>query len=247
LPTPPRPVIACGWVMAPRPEAERALRSSSSSRLRPRKGGFLPQDLVLRRARKERLLGRLAPEPADALQQLLLRLRLLAADQVLVDDLRQQALGLAGTHADRDQPVVHARGVSGEGGNPFRGGEARGEVVGREDGDGVARLLDRPIHLEDEVALEIPVLEDGRVAGLLERPGDPGRPVAVGPGEADEEVALAVRGVSHPGCRWYIVAARRRRHLTTADISTLAVGCRGARRQGPPVRPARGNFPVSDY
>src|SRR3954447_22385512 len=75
------------------------------------------------------------------------------------------------------------------------------------------------MHLLDEATAEVPVLEEDPVAVRVEHPGDPGRPLAVGLVEADEEVALAVRGVSHPGRRYVRAIVHRRRHLTRIGAS----------------------------
>src|SRR3712207_7003365 len=50
-------------------------------------------------------------------------------------------------------------------------------------------------------ALPISVLEEDRVASLLQHPGNPSRPGAISLVEADEEIALAIRGVGHAGDR----------------------------------------------
>src|SRR3954454_23166286 len=58
-----------------------------------------------------------------------------------------------------------------------------------------------------EGATEVLVLEPVGVACLGQRAGEPAGPGPVGAGEADEEVALGVRGVGHSGCRWARVVA----------------------------------------
>ena len=66
-------------------------------------------------------------------------LHLIAADKIDVDDLGEQALTRALAHPHRDQQIVLARRILGEARRPLGGGEGRGQVVGREDGDGAAR------------------------------------------------------------------------------------------------------------
>ena len=148
-------------------------------------------------AGKQRRLVRLEADAFDTPEEPVACGSLAAADEVDIDDLGQQALELTRAHPHRDQQVVLAGGILGEAGGPLGGGKAGGEIVGREDGDGAARLRVRLVHLEDEVALEVPVLEEDRVALLFQHPGDPGRPGAVSLVEADEEIALVVRRIGH--------------------------------------------------
>ena len=80
---------------------------------------------------------------ADAtypIEKALLGRSLAAADKIDIDDLGQQTLELTWPYPYRDEQVVVARRILGEARRPFRGSETRGEVVGREDGDGAARL-----------------------------------------------------------------------------------------------------------
>src|SRR5215210_1573570 len=62
----------------------------------------------------------------------------------------------------------------------------------REHGDGAIRLTLGPVHVLNEVAPEIPVLKPNGVTGLLQHPGNPGRPVSISFVEAYEEVSLVV-------------------------------------------------------
>src|SRR3954451_21239897 len=58
----------------------------------------------------------------------------------------------------------------------------------------------RPVHVLDEVAAEVPVLEPDRVAGLLQHPSDPRCPASISLVEADEEVALSAHITSQGRC-----------------------------------------------
>src|SRR5688572_1171086 len=66
-----------------------------------------------------------------------------------------------------------------------------------EHGEGAIGLLVSTVHVLDEVAAEVPVLEPDRVAGFLQNPSDPSRPGAVSLVEADEEVTLGPQVISH--------------------------------------------------
>src|SRR4051794_1484530 len=67
----------------------------------------------------------------------------------------------------------------------------------REHGEGAIGLLVGAVHLLDEVAPEVPVLKPDRVAGFLQNPSNPGRPVSIGLVEADEEVTLGALVIGH--------------------------------------------------
>src|SRR6476661_8756984 len=67
----------------------------------------------------------------------------------------------------------------------------------RKDGEGAVGLLVGAVHVLDEVASEVPVLEPDRVASLLQHPSDPGCPTSISFVEADEEVTLG----SHIVCQ----------------------------------------------
>src|SRR3954463_5839292 len=62
----------------------------------------------------------------------------------------------------------------------------------REHRDGAISLPLGAVHVLNEVAPEIPVLKPNGVAGLLQHPGNPGRPVSISFVEAYEKVSLVV-------------------------------------------------------
>src|SRR3954463_14557277 len=62
----------------------------------------------------------------------------------------------------------------------------------REHGDGAISLTLGAVHVLNEIAPEIPVLKPNGVTGLLQHPGNPGRPVSISFVEAYEEVSLVV-------------------------------------------------------
>src|SRR4051812_25618389 len=82
---------------------------------------------------------------------------------------------------------------------PLGCGEFRRDIIRRKDRDGATGFLVGPVHLQDEVALEVPVLKKDGVPGVFQHPSDPGRPGAISLVAADEEIALAIRIVSHSG------------------------------------------------
>src|SRR3954454_19657624 len=71
-------------------------------------------------------------------------------------------------------------------------------MVGK-DGQCAMGLRMCPVHVLDEVAAEVPVLEPDRAASLLQHPGDPGCPGTISLVEANKEIALTGRAIGH-GC-----------------------------------------------
>src|SRR4051794_37523442 len=67
----------------------------------------------------------------------------------------------------------------------------------REHGEGAMGLRMCPVHVLDEVAAEVPVLEPDRAPSLLQHPGDPGCPGTISLVEANKEIALTGRAIGH--------------------------------------------------
>lgn len=112
------------------------------------------------------------------------------ADQVDVGEGGEQAVHRDVLDPDRHQPPFRLVRVGAQRGLPLHPAVAGALVVAREQRDHGGGLGDAPVHEVDEVrpGHEVPGLEEGPVARLLQGPGDPGRPALVGRGVADEEV-----------------------------------------------------------
>ena len=174
----------------------------------------------------------LGPGLLDRGQQAIPGRRFQNPEQIERGDRREQALALDIGDADRQQ----ARGIGralGERHRPFVLTELGREVGFRQDCDGALAALQRVLHVGDEVVAEvkIPRLDQHRVLGVFQHPGDPLRPGLIGAGVADEEVLLnpAVRG--HPRPRLIAATLRRKR------------GMRQRRRPPPPAPNVDGRPP----
>ena len=159
--------------------------------------GDLAPGLRRGEAGERRLAGGLGPVSLYSSEQPIAGgVPVVQAEEVDVDDLRQEPPWLAVAHPHRQQQPERAGGIFRERRRPFRGGEPGGEEVRGKDGDGPLRLRRRLLHLQGEVRArpEVPRLENDGVAGLLQDPADPFRPGAIRARIADEEVLLCFAG-----------------------------------------------------
>jgi hypothetical protein len=136
-----------------------------------------------------RLSGRSAPALLNPGQQPCLGLLAGQADQVNVDLGAQQPWQLAGLETDQQQAIAPIF-VMQERGGPLIPAVRRCQVRRRDQRQGPVGPLQGVLHAVHEVVawFEVPCLDDHRVAGLFELPGDPLRRGPVGAGVADEEV-----------------------------------------------------------
>ena len=149
-------------------------------------------------------------DPVAALQRLTEALAdhlagggLVLVEEVAKGEAGEQRVGdRAGADAEGNQKVLSAARVFHVAGLPLGAAVAGAGVGLREEDEGA---LGAGVSLGDAArdgAGEILVLEPVGVPLLGQRAGEPACPGPVGSGEADEEVALAIRGVGHLGCRY---------------------------------------------
>src|SRR3954470_17251983 len=108
----------------------------------------------------------------------------------------------------------------------------------REHGEGAIGLLVSAVHVLDEVAAEVPVLEPDRAASLLQHPGDPGCPGTISLVEANKEIALTGRAIGH-GCTLSQISPPRISHSWMCGVWPSAPSSLATRR------PSRGHWRCS--
>jgi hypothetical protein len=123
-------------------------------------------------------------------QETAFRFDLSQANEIDVDDLRQQPRKRALMDADRQQNTFLARRIARKSACPLRVRIGGVHVAGRQHRDRPLRLLRGAVHLDDEVTagLKVPGLKDGLQPAFLELPSDPFSPGEVRLGVADKKI-----------------------------------------------------------
>src|SRR6266545_7142448 len=163
-----------------------------------REAGHLCDGSWTRAGKPRRLAGPCALL-AQLLQKPCLGRLLTGVYEVDVHATGQQAGELALPHSYRHEQTPLPSRVQDEGRAPLCLPKAGLEIGGREHGQGTAGGAHCPLHLVDEIAAwsEVPRLQQDRIAGCLELPGDPFGPEPVHARVADEEVGSTLARLRH--------------------------------------------------